>query len=174
MDVLASFEGFQSTRLRVSDWGLELSEPSLRIGLKAELEALLIPSVLEFLPPSLALPVGENAIGRWIAEREELAHVFTVRNREDSKFLGLLFLFQKDAASEINIGYMLAQSTWGQGVASELVKHLLVTLSVSKPLELVGGVATGNPASARVLLKNGFHLQHDQSTTDLEIFKRTL
>ena len=60
---------------------------------------------------------------------------------------------------EVRLGYLLAEDAWGQGIASELVSGFVgwcrEQTSVSS---IAGGVALDNPASRRVMQKNGFEL----------------
>tara|TARA_R110002124_G_scaffold18258_15_gene75026 strand:- start:33 stop:1046 length:1014 start_codon:yes stop_codon:yes gene_type:complete len=57
------------------------------------------------------------------------------------------------------IGYLLGRRFWGQGVASKAVATMLARGFRREDLaEIRAGVWADNPASARVLLKNGFEL----------------
>ena len=80
----------------------------------------------------------------------------------------LLFLAEWAASSavEIRVGYLLAEPYWGRGFASELIAGLVAWCRQQPSVEfLAGGVAADNPASARVLEKNGFR----QSTAEDDV-----
>lgn len=166
---------FMTTRLSVCPWTAELSDPKRRAMIEAELKELLVPEVLEFLPESLALTGGENAIGTWIEERVALAQVCTARARADGALLGLLFAFQRDAddgrEAALNLGYMFKISAWGHGFASELVAGFVSALPDIGTPQVLAGVARGNEASARVLAKNGFKPVAELSGEDLDMFE---
>lgn len=70
--------------------------------------------------------------------------------------IGLLILSRPQPGSaERHIGYLLAQSAWGQGLASELLRAVQDMFRASGVV-LSGGVMDENAASARVLEKAGF------------------
>lgn len=63
----------------------------------------------------------------------------------------------------VRLGYLLAESVWGRGLASELVPGL-VGWCLGEPdvRWLRAGAALDNPASTRVLEKTGFFVaEHD-------------
>lgn len=62
-----------------------------------------------------------------------------------------------DQSSNIEIGYALAPSSWGKGIATEAVKALIDTVfRLTKAERLVANSRVINPASRRVLEKCGF------------------
>jgi RimJ/RimL family protein N-acetyltransferase len=77
--------------------------------------------------------------------------------------VGLTILYEDSSAHNtqrhLRIGYVIKESRWGEGVASELVSGL-ADWARSQPLvaSIIGGVESQNAASARVLTKNGFSL----------------
>ena len=59
--------------------------------------------------------------------------------------------------AEIEIGYYLKRSAWGQGYATEACRRLLRFAFEESPLEeVVANFTLGNEASKNVLLKSGF------------------
>ena len=165
---------FKTTRMRVAPWAAELADLKHRARLEAELTELLVPEVLEFLPDSLALPIGDDAIRAWIDAREALAQVCTVRARSSDTLLGLMFVFQRVSDNRreatLNLGYMFKTSAWGEGYASELVAGFVRAVPDAGAPQILAGVARGNSASARVLLKNGFKAVAELSSDDLDMF----
>ena len=95
----------------------------------------------------------------WIADRDDEGTTLLIIEKSSRRAVGLLLLAQcpvKDGV-EIRIGYMLAEPFWARGFASELIAGLVASCR-QRPsvLSMAGGVTSGNPASARVLEKNGF------------------
>lgn len=87
--------------------------------------------------------------------------------------IGLVILASDTDPSEpqtIHIGYLLAKSAWGKGLASELVSGLVAEVKHHGPIKLVGGVDRSNPASARVLQKAGFALAPTQLETGTDTY----
>jgi [ribosomal protein S5]-alanine N-acetyltransferase len=73
-------------------------------------------------------------------------------------------IFLKDVHSRTaELGYWLGETCWGQGLASEavalLTDHLFTTTDC---LRIQAKVFAWNPASARVLIKNGYTLESIQ------------
>ena len=68
-------------------------------------------------------------------------------------------LFERVQWVNLGGGYLFDEAVWGNGLASEVVGGL-VGWARSQPRiqTLTGGVTRSNPASARVLAKNGFEL----------------
>ena len=99
----------------------------------------------------------------WIVARDAESPTLLVIDRPTGAAIGLIILFEDraggHAAVDLRLGYLLAESTWGAGYGTELVEGFVAwALDVDEIHTVSGGVATDNPASARVLLKNGFAL----------------
>ncbi len=56
----------------------------------------------------------------------------------------------------IRLGYLLSESAWGQGLASELVEGFVDWCKSVEIASIIGGVERDNLLSQRVLEKNGF------------------
>jgi RimJ/RimL family protein N-acetyltransferase len=74
----------------------------------------------------------------------------------DGECAGHVVGFVRDGVGDVEVGYWIARSQWGRGVASEALAQFL-TLEPRRPL--VAHVATHNLASRRVLEKCGFTLE---------------
>jgi RimJ/RimL family protein N-acetyltransferase len=90
---------------------------------------------------------------------------YAVVEQDTSKVIGYcgLFLFpQIDGQSEIEIGYRLAHTKWGQGYATEAASAVrdfaLNDLHLSR---LVALIDPGNTASIHVATKLGMHYEKD-------------
>ena len=75
--------------------------------------------------------------------------------------MGLVILFEDSTAPgplvDVRLGYVLAKSAWGKGLASEMVGGLVRWCRASDMIcSMTGGVASEDPASGKVLVNNGF------------------
>ncbi len=58
------------------------------------------------------------------------------------------------------IGYWLSESYWGQGIISDAIRTIVpVAFASHNTIRIQAGVFSNNPASMRVLEKNGFYLE---------------
>jgi len=113
------------------------------------------PTVTRHLPDRLQIKPGMKPHpADWVAALRAPNAVSTVVD-----FTGLIgFLTLREVeADHVMIGYLFAESTWGNGYATELVAGLVSDLeSRNWQGVLRAAVASENAASARVLLKCGF------------------
>ena len=163
---------FDTPRLVVQDWRPDLTVPEKRKALETALPSLLSAAVLEHLPPSLGLATCDGDIGRWIDARVAESTCLTVRERVSQDLVGLVILAEDRTGRPptIHLGYLLAQSTWGRGLGSELVAGLVGSFGEGARSRLIGGVGVDNPASARVLRKAGFEKDARMSDEETEIY----
>ena len=139
--------------------------------------------ILEVLAPKVTehLPPGWQGIGtpeqarRWLQDRQQEGGCCLVWHKPGNgcaaggagsiRLAGFLFQHrfpaQDHSGEEIRIGYLLAKSGWGFGLATELIYGLLNASRAEvqangAPVTVVGGVARHNSASIRVLEKCGF------------------
>ena len=84
-------------------------------------------------------------LGLWIAEQKPAR-----------KFIGVFALIYIPDTVEVEVGYRLHRSCWGQGLATEgaraLVRYGIHTVGLNR---IVGLTHAGNDASKRVLMKAG-------------------
>jgi RimJ/RimL family protein N-acetyltransferase len=169
---------FETDRLRVENWNGALRDGGGRAALLAALADLLTPAVTKYLPEPMRLAGGPGAIEAWAAARDAESDVFCVRDKQTRALRGLLILgADQDAAGglTLRLGFLLAESAWGQGYATELV-HGLVAWCESQELsgQLLGGVEPQNAASAAVLIKAGFSRDAGMSSGDTDMFRLVL
>ena len=140
---------FRTARLLIAPWE---RDPAGSEALYEALAGLLTPPVMEHLPE----PVQDlsQGIASWADARAAQGRVFTVAHA--GRLQGLFFVFHETGADEARIGYLLGEHSWGQGLATELVTGALEAWPRDAPVRMLAGVAVGNPASARVLVKCGF------------------
>ncbi len=61
-----------------------------------------------------------------------------------------------DDAQNIEVGYWVGRDYWGRGIAARALSLLLALPELPRNKPIVAKVMSGNEASGRVLLKNGF------------------
>jgi len=169
--------GFETSRLSVRPWRDDLDNDPRRENLYKELAAILTPDVLRHLPEPLQITDAPDAITRWVADRDAESDVYTVHAQGPDTLLGLLILVEfpePDAGGTrhtIHLGFLFAENQWGKGYASELIDGLVHwTQNRNHRVQLLGGVAKDNPASARVLQKAGFVRIAEMSDDETDMF----
>lgn len=168
---------FTTPRLRIAHWRTARAIQTERKALENALLDLLTPPVLAHLPPSLQLLNRKDSLTDWITARDAESDVLTVRQQQDGMLIGLMILAPSPAATQppvLHLGYLLRETAWGQGYATEIVGGFISAQSRDTALTLRGGVDTANPASARVLKKCGFTRRDDLSDMETALYERTL
>ncbi|SOH93303.1 Protein N-acetyltransferase, RimJ/RimL family [Monaibacterium marinum] len=165
---------FETARLTAHHWLPDLTDPGRRTALEQVLATILTPAVLQHLPPPLHLGAENNAIANWITARASKADVMLITPTGSNTPIGLMLHALNAEQCTMYIGYLFAQTAWGQGYATELVSGLIATLHQHPKLRLIGGVSRDNPASARVLKKVGFTASAALSTPDVDMYTRTI
>ncbi len=141
-----SLLNLRTARLRAARWQ-ELTE--------ADLAALFAPKVVQWLPERFQPQDSDRARRDFLAAVAQQAEVIGLCG-PDGQGIGLLILSHpEDGGKTRNLGYLFAETAWGQGLASELISGLQAHFSGSG-MCLSGGVMLENAASARVLEKAGF------------------
>ncbi|PRC94754.1 GNAT family N-acetyltransferase [Solimicrobium silvestre] len=93
------------------------------------------------------------------AQQQGTFHACVVLDETEQKIIARANLRDIDQdAGTAEIGYRIAQALTGKGLASAATKHLMkLAYSEWQLKQLSGFVSLANPASARVLEKNGFN-----------------
>ena len=118
------------------------------------------PKVIQHLRDSFPSPYTESDASFWVetAQRQEPLSDFAIEFEE--KAVGSIgFRIQDDVyRKNAEIGYFIGEVYWGRGIASQAVQQLTEYIfSRCDALRLYAGIFSSNPASMRVLAKNGFH-----------------
>ena len=164
------FQQFGTERLSVAHWAETIAVPVARRRFATQLPDLLTPNVIIHLPPFFDLT--DQNMDQWIDARDAESDIYLIRETSTDAIIGLMFL-TPPYNNDIHLGYLLGQTTWGEGYASELLAGLV--LHVPKTgFRLLGGVGRENPASAHVLRKTGFQIVPELSDTETEMFGITL
>lgn len=140
--------------------------------------------VTKSLPPSWQGAYTPDRTASWVQEcREDGTTLLAIKIRHTGAVVGLVILFAMPSEHDCNsvdlrLGYLLSEESWGHGYASEVVEGIVTwSRSGSSGIcvnKVLGGVALNNPASKRVLLKNGFQqltAGGDEHDPDEEIFE---
>lgn len=152
---------FQTARLSAKEWhGFSLDREGAG-GLAEIVVAMLTEEVTRFLPASWRGPFTTESARAWIRERDEESTTLLVVDRRSEQPVGLIFLYEIPSEieneAEFRIGYLVSESAWGQGVASEMLSGLVEWCRGQPAVSfLVGGLDRDNLASRRVLEKCGF------------------
>ncbi|MEZ4772753.1 MAG: GNAT family N-acetyltransferase [Bacteroidia bacterium] len=123
------------------------------------------PEVMRYIAPVYTHEESDKKLGELIEWQEEHPGMgyWTVRSREDGRFVGIFCLRYLGTTEEIEIGYRLAREFWGKGLASEVAAYLIdyarKTLNATR---LVAVTDPENLASQRVLIKAGFQYLEDR------------
>jgi RimJ/RimL family protein N-acetyltransferase len=92
--------------------------------------------------------------------------------------VGLVILLDEDQEdedkTEVRLGYLLAESVWGRGLASELIHGFIEWCRTAGITSIVGGVERDNVPSMRVLKKNGFVRKHGKKDTAEQLYELRL
>lgn len=154
---------FSTRRLVVVDWHASFIRAGSDSRLAEVVQRILTPAVTKNLPRDWQGLYSVERANQWIADRERESTMLLVTDRELGDPIGLLILSEGDDAS-VRIGYVLAEHSWGKGLAGELVHGLIDRSRHIGIKSLVGGVTRENLSSRRVLEKNGFVC--DRTETD--------
>ncbi len=105
-------------------------------------------------------PYTEEDARKFLREQNSPAARFGMFDVETGKLVGGIGLRPEEAHDRAELGYWVAVPYWGRGYASEAVaemlRHGFEDLKLNR---ITAAVFEGNPASEKVLQKNGFVLE---------------
>jgi len=160
---------FETDRLVVDDWTRLLTGDTAEELRNNFVVSLLTDAVTRDLPPGWQGPYDTDRAASWFVARASESTVLLIVNRPDGVPVGLLIFSESendDGPSDVRLGYMIDESAWGSGLATELVSGFAGWCRTNGTIRSIkGGVSDSNSASARVLQKNGF-VPHIKSTDD--------
>lgn len=143
---------YQTTRLQVGEVCDSNQAPEF---LESVIE-ILTPSVVRNLPKYFQNVNSMPSAQEWLQQIIADGRLFVVRGISESKAIGFVFLSSENAG-DTHIGYLLGESCWGKGYATEILKGLIDFIkSEHQVTRLIAGVATDNLASIKLLQKLGF------------------
>lgn len=151
---------FETSRLFIKEWHSLTSDEWVEQDLAPLVAAMLTAPVTRSLPPGWQGSYTEERARQWIEERDQEGTTLLVLEQPEQTPVGLVILFEsKDEGSggvELRLGYLLAKSAWGRGLATELLRGFVEWCKKNDIVSVVGGVERENAASKRVLEKVGF------------------
>lgn len=113
-----------------------------------------------FKPQPFSISDAQSFVLRAKAANPLDMRVNAIINKETEEFLGLISISVKDNHIIPSFGYWIGEQHWGQGFATEAVGVLIRdVLPDFRFAMLRAGCELDNPASKRVLEKNGFRPQ---------------
>jgi len=162
---------FETERLQITPW----HEHGGADDLAMTVTSLLTEAATRALPDDWRGAYSIDRTRQWIAERDADSTTLLASERDTDQPVGLVMLFESSLEVdrelddvELRIGYLVAESLWGNGFASEIVSGLVSWAhTMDVPITLLAGVETGNAASIRVLTKNKFELTSSDDLTSL-------
>jgi len=151
---------FSTDRLVVGEWHHQAARFDL--NLVGAVGNILTTATTAALPPEWRGAFDGERARRWIEARDIESPTLLAIEIDTGLIVGLLILSETAGefplrGVDVRLGYVVAESAWGRGFATELVAGL-VKWSQSEPsiCTISAGVAPTNEASVRVLRKNGF------------------
>ena len=165
---------FETPRLHVADWHVLTDGQGREPRLPRIVRELLTPNVTQPLPESWHGPYSAKRAVDWIRERDAEGIQLLAVSRQTSNVVGLVLLHQGSStppdSGELRLGYLVSESQWGRGFATELVRGVVNWVRVRGFRSIIAGVAKGNASSIRVLEKTGFSRTESESPGAPEIF----
>ena len=127
---------------------------------------LLSPKVVESLPSNFKNINSLSDAEGWYNNMLSESRLFRVNLADTDTIIGFVFVFVEDDI-DAHIGYLLGESYWGQGYATELLEGLITFMTLENQIRrLIAGVARNNIVSSKLLHKLGFKIstsEHDET-----------
>ena len=170
-----STPSFETDRILVAGW--HAPELQNAIDLPDFLVSLLTEAVTQPLPTDWHGPYTRTRAEARIDKCDREGGTSLVIRKRDREPIGLLFSYGATGDSkkplDFRIGYVLSESVWGLGLATELVAGFINWCSARPVTSITGGVERNNAASMRVLQKNGFVRSGESEDSLIEFFTLT-
>jgi len=151
---------FETERLVVREWASFAPSEWQERSLPDVVVRVMTAKVTASLPEDWQGAFSRSRAVEWIQERDREGVTLMVVSRASRLALGfmILHLFEdgESERSTVRLGYLLSESSWGQGLGSELIAGFLKWARGAGVASVLGGVAADHLASQRVLEKNGF------------------
>ncbi len=162
---------FQTDRLLVKEWHSFTPQEWREQPLDRVVCQMLTGPVTVSLPEDWGGGFTLDRARAWILERDGEGSVLLAVDMATLEPVGLLILFEEPEHAlgepqEVRIGYLLAETSWGKGLATELVRGFVTWCRDHSSGLISAGVAPGNRASIAVLEKAGFELVSGEPDSD--------
>ena len=163
---------FVTGRLQVGPWRAVAQRAGLDLaGVIAE---LLTDRTTVALPEPWQGNYTVERARAWIEDRDAESPTLLVMEVASASPVGLVVLSElpiDESMVDVRIGYVIAETSWGRGLATELLSGLVDWMRIEPSVHtLTGGVDLTNHASVRVMENNGFHrISNDESTATYQL-----
>ena len=132
--------------------------------------------VMETLPPEWCSLDSESKRCAWVLAREKESICLAAYLKESRSIIGIVLLTKPEEninnSIEFRLGYFIAEMFWGQGYASEIINGLCDFCEKQEEVKTItAGVSPTNPGSIKVLTKNGFQLDEEESGNEMQFYK---
>lgn len=122
-----------------------------------ELFSILSPDVMKSLPEEWGKIISSEDAEQWLQNRINESTVLGITLKKGHSLIGFMFMY--DDLPTIHIGYLLGESSWGKGIATEFINGFTQWGRTEKEITtVIGGVDSNNKPSIRVLEKCGFKM----------------
>ena len=169
---------FVTQRLVVKEWHSLSADEWTPQDLADVVKTMLTTRVTRSLPPTWQGAYTRERAHEWVKERDREGVTLLAVERSSRMPVGLVILSERNhegvGGAEVRLGYLLAEATWGRGLAGELVQGFVEWCRKARVATVVGGVARDNVPSRRVLEKNGFVCDHRTEGAAEQLFKLRL
>ena len=153
---------FETKRLFGRQWSPQLTTNNQRDELAVAVAAMLTEPVTRPLPATWQGPYTKERAQQWLDERASEGILSLVVERSTNRLVGLVITTDAQER-ELRLGYIVAEDMWGRGIASEIVDGFVGWCRGEDAISsIAAGVGNDNPASKRVLEKNGFVLVENE------------
>lgn len=153
---------FETNRLLGNQWSCQHATSDQAEELAIALAAMLTERVTRPLPQTWHGPYTRERARQWLDERASEGIVVPVLERSTGRLVGLVVATDVHER-EVRLGYIVAEDMWGRGCASEIVDGFVGWCRGEDAISsIAAGVGKDNPASIRVLEKNGFVLVENE------------
>ncbi|MBT5875331.1 MAG: GNAT family N-acetyltransferase [Candidatus Latescibacteria bacterium] len=168
---------FSTDRLLVGEWHSLDCDAWKQLDLAVVVRDMLTERVTHTLPTAWQGTYTLDRARAWIEERDDEGMTLLAVEKVSRRPIGLIILFESGsstARTDLRLGYLLAESAWGKGLASELIGGFVAWCGSNGVGSLAGGVEPENIASRRVLEKCGFVLDATSESSEEQIFVLSL
>ena len=152
---------FETDRLIVKPWHAVPGDEWPKLDLAAVVAEMMTEPVTRYLPEGWQGPYSLHRAGAWVTEQDNESPMLLVIERQSREPAGLVILFESPAIPhdllDIRVGYLLAETAWGKGLATELISGLIRWCRNQPTIgSITAGVDPTNEPSRRVLERLGF------------------
>lgn len=154
---------------------IETSRLQLRLFEQSDVEQLYLlysdPEVMRYMRGTRTRDQAEEHIRDFARQYEKTGFtLWAVDQKTDGQLIGRVGLWLLDGTEEVELGYLIAKSHWGRGLATEASVACLGFGFRQLALESIAAIAVPeNGASLRVMKKLGFKFVREDHYYDTDV-----